>query len=81
MRLASPFLLRTTQPPLLDPGGLEVLDADFESFSAALTSASHTLQRALTDQRLFSGIGNAYPDEILHRARLSRVLNRFGEQW
>jgi formamidopyrimidine-DNA glycosylase len=57
----------------LDPGGLEVLDADLASFSARLTRSNHTLKRALTDPRLFSGIGNAYSDEILHRARLSPV--------
>jgi len=57
----------------LDPGGLEVLEADLERFSARLTSANHTLKRALTDPRLFSGIGNAYSDEILHRAQLSPV--------
>jgi len=55
----------------LDPGGLEVLDTDLEHFSAVLTSANHTLKRALTDPRLFSGIGNAYSDEILFEARLS----------
>jgi formamidopyrimidine-DNA glycosylase len=55
----------------LDPGGLEVLDADVEHFSAALTSANHTLKRALSDPHLFSGIGNAYSDEILFAARLS----------
>ena len=44
----------------LDPGGLEVLDTDLERFAAALTSANHTLKRALSDPRLFSGIGNAY---------------------
>jgi len=55
----------------LDPGGLEVLQADLEQFTAALTSANHTLKRALTDPRLFSGIGNAYSDEILFEARLS----------
>lgn len=55
----------------LDPGGLEVLDADREAFARALASQSHTLKRALTDPRLFSGIGNAYADEILHQARLS----------
>jgi formamidopyrimidine-DNA glycosylase len=55
----------------LDPGGLEVLDADLARFSAVLTSANHTLKRALTDPRLFSGIGNAYSDEILFEARLS----------
>jgi formamidopyrimidine-DNA glycosylase len=54
-----------------DPGGLEVLDADFASFQTALRLENHTLKRALTDPRLFSGIGNAYSDEILHRARLS----------
>jgi formamidopyrimidine-DNA glycosylase len=54
-----------------DRGGLEVLDASAEEFGARLTSANHTLKRALTDPRLFSGIGNAYSDEILHRARLS----------
>jgi formamidopyrimidine-DNA glycosylase len=56
-----------------DPGGLEVLGADLETFRAALTRESHTLKRALTDPHLFSGIGNAYSDEILHRARLSPV--------
>ena len=54
-----------------DPGGVEVLDIDIETFRRVLTSANHTLKRALTDPRLFSGIGNAYSDEILHRARLS----------
>jgi formamidopyrimidine-DNA glycosylase len=57
----------------LNPGGLEVLECSLEEFSARLTSANHTLKRALTDPRLFSGIGNAYSDEILHRARLSPV--------
>ena len=57
----------------LNPGGLEVLEADLASFSAALTRKNHTLKRALTDPRLFSGIGNAYSDEILHRAQLSPV--------
>jgi formamidopyrimidine-DNA glycosylase len=54
-----------------DPGGLDVLDADAARFETVLRSANHTLKRALTDPRLFSGIGNAYSDEILHRARLS----------
>jgi formamidopyrimidine-DNA glycosylase len=54
-----------------NPGGLEVLDATEAQFHAALTRENHTLKRALTDPRLFSGIGNAYSDEILHRARLS----------
>jgi len=54
-----------------DRGGLEVLQADATAFAARLRSERHTLKRALTDPRLFSGIGNAYSDEILHRARLS----------
>jgi formamidopyrimidine-DNA glycosylase len=52
-------------------GGLEVLEADQTEFAERLRSENHTLKRALTDPRLFSGIGNAYSDEILHRARLS----------
>jgi formamidopyrimidine-DNA glycosylase len=52
-------------------GGLEVLEADASTFAERLRSENHTLKRALTDPRLFSGIGNAYSDEILHRARLS----------
>jgi formamidopyrimidine-DNA glycosylase len=55
----------------LDPGGLEVLDATLEQFAARLLSANHTLKRALTDPHLFSGIGNAYSDEILWEAKLS----------
>ena len=55
----------------LDPGGIEVLESDLERFAAVLTSANHTLKRVLTDPRLFSGIGNAYSDEILFEARLS----------
>ena len=54
-----------------DTGGLEVLEADIDAFAARLRHESHTLKRALTDPHLFSGIGNAYSDEILHRARLS----------
>ncbi len=57
----------------LDPGGLEVLEATREQFAQALRRENHTLKRALTDPRLFSGIGNAYSDEILHRAKLSPV--------
>jgi formamidopyrimidine-DNA glycosylase len=57
----------------LDKGGVEPLEADLATFRAALTRESHTLKRALTDPGLFSGIGNAYSDEILHRARLSPV--------
>lgn len=56
-----------------DPGGVEVLETDLSGFRGALTRESHTLKRALTDPRLLSGIGNAYADEILHRARLSPV--------
>ena len=55
------------------PGGLEVLEAALPDFAAALTRENHTVKRALTDQRVFSGIGNAYSDEILHRARLSPI--------
>ena len=55
----------------LDPGGVEPLEATREQFHAALTRESHTLKRSLTDPHLFSGIGNAYSDEILHAARLS----------
>lgn len=55
----------------LDPGGVEVFDANLEQFAAVLLSANHTLKRALTDPRLFSGIGNAYSDEILWEAKLS----------
>ena len=55
----------------MDPGGLEVLGARLEDFVARLKAGRHTLKRALTDPHLFSGIGNAYSDEILHRAKLS----------
>ncbi|MFL5486201.1 MAG: Fpg/Nei family DNA glycosylase [Gemmatimonadaceae bacterium] len=54
-------------------GGLEVLDADLAQFTERLIRENHTLKRSLTDPRLFSGIGNAYSDEILHRAKLSPV--------
>jgi formamidopyrimidine-DNA glycosylase len=55
----------------LDPGGVEPLEATLETFHVALTRENHTLKRALTDPHLFSGIGNAYSDEILHAAKLS----------
>ena len=55
----------------LDPGGIDVLEADARTFGATLTLENHTLKRALTDPRLFSGIGNAFSDEILFAARLS----------
>ena len=54
-----------------DRGGLEVLDATVEQFTERLMRENHTLKRSLTDPRLFSGIGNAYSDELLHRARMS----------
>ena len=57
----------------LDPGGIDVFDSDFAAFAQALTAENHTLKRALTDPRTFSGIGNAYSDEILHAARLSPI--------
>jgi formamidopyrimidine-DNA glycosylase len=57
----------------LDPGGLEIFETDLENFATVLTSANHTLKRALTDPRLFSGIGNAYSDEILFDASLSPI--------
>jgi formamidopyrimidine-DNA glycosylase len=55
----------------IDPGGLELHTSHLDEFAARLTRENHTLKRALTDPRLFSGIGNAYSDEILHRAKLS----------
>jgi formamidopyrimidine-DNA glycosylase len=66
---------------LFERGGLEPLDATGEEFAARLRLENHTLKRALTDPRLFSGIGNAYSDEILHRARLSplRLTRQLGD--
>ena len=55
----------------LGPGGLEVLEIDFDAFYTRLRETPHTVKRALTDQRVFAGIGNAYSDEILFRARMS----------
>ena len=65
-----------------DRGGLEVLATDAAHFGAALTRENHTLKRALTDPRILSGIGNAYSDEILHRARLSpmKLSSRLSEE-
>ena len=57
----------------MDPGGIEVFEAGAEKFTSVLKSENHTLKRALTDPRLFAGIGNAYSDEILHRAKLSPI--------
>ena len=71
-RRASLYLVRgESELAAHDPGGLEVLDADFERFRSVLTRENHTLKRSLTDPHLFSGIGNAYSDEILHAAGLS----------
>jgi formamidopyrimidine-DNA glycosylase len=58
----------------LDPGGIDVFTASGEEFGKVLTASNHTLKRALTDPRSFSGIGNAYSDEILFEARLSPVM-------
>jgi len=55
----------------LDAGGIDVMTASLADFAARLTAENHTVKRSLTDPRLFSGIGNAYSDEILHRARMS----------
>jgi formamidopyrimidine-DNA glycosylase len=57
----------------MDPGGMEVMDATRDAFAERLRLENHTLKRALADPHLFAGIGNAYSDEILHRARLSPV--------
>jgi formamidopyrimidine-DNA glycosylase len=71
-RRAALFLLRGEDALKgLDPGGLELMAATFEQFQSVLRRENHTLKRALTDPHLFSGVGNAYSDEILHRARLS----------
>jgi formamidopyrimidine-DNA glycosylase len=71
-RRASLYLVRgAAELAKHNPGGLEVLEASAAEFQATLQRENHTLKRSLTDPRLFSGIGNAYSDEILHRARLS----------
>ena len=73
-RRASLWLVRGEKSlEQFERGGLEVLEASREQFTERLTRENHTLKRSLTDPRLFSGIGNAYSDEILHRARLSPV--------
>jgi formamidopyrimidine-DNA glycosylase len=73
-RRASLHLLRGREAvAALDPGGIEVLEVSLEQFTDALRRERHTLKRTLTDPHVFSGIGNAYSDEILHRARLSPV--------
>jgi len=70
-RRASLHLTETSKD--VDPGGAEVFDIDLAGFAGRLGRENHTLKRALTDPRLFAGIGNAYSDEILHRARLSPI--------
>ncbi|HYL90622.1 MAG TPA: DNA-formamidopyrimidine glycosylase family protein [Burkholderiales bacterium] len=70
-RRASLHLLATLEG--LDPGGIEVFDVDVAEFAARLRRENHTVKRALTDPHLFAGIGNAYSDEILHRAKLSPI--------
>ena len=73
-RRASLWLVRGEESlQQFERGGLEVLDATREAFAERLQRENHTLKRSLTDPRLFSGIGNAYSDEILHRARLSPI--------
>ena len=73
-RRASLWLVRGEQSlEQFERGGLEPLDADLASFAERLIQENHTLKRSLTDPRLFSGIGNAYSDEILHRAKISPI--------
>ena len=73
-RRASLWLVRGEQSlEQFERGGLEVLDADVAGFTERLIQENHTLKRSLTDPRLFSGIGNAYSDEILHRAKISPI--------
>jgi formamidopyrimidine-DNA glycosylase len=73
-RRASLHLLRGEESlSSMDPGGVEILTSDLESFRVALSAENRTLKRALTDPRLVSGIGNAYSDEILHAAQLSPI--------
>ncbi|MEO8098001.1 MAG: DNA-formamidopyrimidine glycosylase family protein [Acidobacteriota bacterium] len=71
---AALHIVSTAGLAAMDPGGIDAMDASLEEFARVLTSANHTLKRSLTDPHLFSGIGNAYSDEILHRAGLSPVL-------
>jgi formamidopyrimidine-DNA glycosylase len=73
-RRASLFVFGSSQQLAgQDPGGLEILDSTYEDFRHKLLEENHTLKRSLTDPHTFSGIGNAYSDEILHRARLSPI--------
>ncbi|MGC2720097.1 MAG: DNA-formamidopyrimidine glycosylase family protein, partial [Candidatus Acidiferrales bacterium] len=84
-RRASVHLFRREdEMKTIDPGGIEVFEADFDAFRAALTAENRTLKRALTDPRILSGIGNAYSDEILHAAKLSPIQlthKMSPEQW
>jgi formamidopyrimidine-DNA glycosylase len=70
-RQASLHIVSASGLEALDPGGLEVLESDLAAFAARLTRENHTVKRALTDPHIFSGIGNAYSDEILHAAGMS----------
>jgi formamidopyrimidine-DNA glycosylase len=82
-RRASLHLLEGRQAlEAMDPGGIEVLESDLAAFTSRLKGENHTLKRALTDPHLFAGIGNAYSDEILHRAKLSPIAltNALSEQ-
>ena len=75
-RRASLHLVQGAQAlAALDPGGVEIEHADAHTFAARLRAENHTLKRALTDPKILSGIGNAYSDEILHRARLSPIAH------
>src|SRR6185369_134390 len=72
-RAALHFVRGEAELATFDAGGLEIMDTELAAFAARLTAENHTLKRALTDPRLFAGIGNAYSDEILHRAGLSPI--------
>jgi formamidopyrimidine-DNA glycosylase len=72
-RASRHFMAGITAVEALHAGGIEVLGVDLEAFARRLRAENHTLKRALTDPHIFSGIGNAYSDEILHRARLSPI--------
>lgn len=73
-RRASLHLLRgPASLAAMDPGGLEIIGSECNAFAERLTRENHTLKRVLTDPKVFSGVGNAYSDEILHRARLSPI--------
>lgn len=72
-RRASLHVLSGSDLARVDPGGLEIFETDLNAFAKVLTSTNHTLKRALTDPRMFSGIGNAYSDEILFNAKLSPI--------